>query len=96
MAEPENQTLHLLRELRAGVKTLEDRFDKLEKKVDSGFARIGERFEHLDERFERVDMRLNDVVRGLGNEVIQGKFITAGIDQRFTQLEERIAALEQR
>jgi hypothetical protein len=49
MAEPENQTLHLLREIRGGVKSVEERVDKLDKKVDTGFERVNRRIDSLQQ-----------------------------------------------
>ena len=103
MPEPENHTLRLLREIRSQGEKLEARMDKLETRMDRGFAEMRERFEAIDERFERVDerfngvdLRLETITRPLANEIVQAKFITAGIDQRFTELERRLTALEQR
>jgi hypothetical protein len=42
MADPENHTLHLLREIRSDI-------DKLENKVDRGFERINKRMDSLQQ-----------------------------------------------
>ena len=40
-------------------------FDRLESKVDQGFAHADERFEQIDERFVQVDRRFEQVDRRL-------------------------------
>lgn len=51
--------LHALREtqLEQGA-----RLDRLERRVDEGFARVDARFEQVDRRFEQVDARFEQVV----------------------------------
>jgi len=102
MDEPENHTLRLLRELRSQGENLEKRmergFAEMRERfeaIDERFERVDERFERVDERFNGIDSRLETITRALANEIIQGKFVTAGIDQRFTEIERRLTALEQ-
>jgi hypothetical protein len=102
MAEPGGHTLRLLREIRGQGEKLETRMKKLETRMDREFAEIrerfeaiGERFERVDERFNGIDLRLETITRALANEIMQGKYVVAGIDQRFTEIERRLAALEQ-
>ena len=82
MAEPENQTLHLLRDIRSGVKSLEERSDKLEKKMDSGF--------------ERVNQRIDSLQQAMIGESVLGQYATAGLETRLDDIEKRLSALEKR
>lgn len=52
MAEPENQTLHILREIRTAMKTLD-------RKVTSGFESVDARFGKLDSRLDNIWQALN-------------------------------------
>ena len=42
------------------VAPVDDRLDRLEVKVDQGFAALGERFEQVDERFKQIDKRFDE------------------------------------
>jgi len=82
MAEPENHTLHLLRELRDDVKALDGSINALDRKVDRNHEELKE---HIDS--------LREVMAG---ESVLGRYATAGFDDRLTALERRVSALENR
>jgi hypothetical protein len=81
MAEPENQTLHLLRELRNGVTALDRKFDT---KIDA-----------LDSKVEEVKKRLDSLQRALVGESILGRYATAEFEERLSAVEQRLLALEE-
>ena len=89
MSEPENHTLRVLIEFR-------NEFKEFKSETGKNFADIREHFERIDDRFERVDTRLETITRALANEIVQAKFVTSGIDQRFAEIERLLSALEQR
>ncbi|UQS21719.1 hypothetical protein L1857_02205 [Amycolatopsis thermalba] len=70
--------LHALREtqLEQGA-----RLDRLERKVDEGFARVDARFEQVDLRFEQVDARFEQVDRRFEQ-----------VDRRFEQVVDQMNA----
>ena len=80
MAEPENQTLHILREIRTVVKTLETR-------MDSGFASV-------DSRFDQLGSRMDNIRQALTGESVLGRYAAAEVEERLDAIEKRIAALE--
>jgi len=96
MAEPENHTLRLLREIREqgedtrksvdGLRQdfagLRREFDDLRKEAVQGFEHLGERMEHLGR-----------LVRG---ESVLGRYAAADVDERLETLEKRVSALEDR
>ena len=82
MAEPENQTLHLLREIRTGVKSLDERTDKIEKNMERGF--------------ERVSKRIDSLQQATTGESVLGRYATAGVEERLDAIEKRVSALEKR
>lgn len=43
--------------------TVADRLNRLEQKVDAGFARVDQRFEAVDQRFEAIDRRFEAIDR---------------------------------
>jgi archaellum component FlaC len=71
-------------------------FKEFKSETGKNFADIREHFERIDDRFERVDTRLETITRALANEIVQAKFVTSGIDQRFAEIERLLSALEQR
>ena len=103
MSEPENHTLRVLIEFRNEFKEFKSETGKSFadirehfERIDDRFERIDDRFERIDDRFERVDTRLETITRALANEIVQAKFVTSGIDQRFAEIERLLSALEQR
>jgi hypothetical protein len=80
MAEPENQTLHILREIRTALQTLD-------RKTTSGF-------EAVDARFGKVEARLGNIWQALNGESILGRYAVADVEQRLETLEKRLNALE--
>jgi archaellum component FlaC len=89
MSEPYSHTLRVLIEFR-------NEFKEFKSETGKSFADIREHFERIDDRFERVDTRLETITRALANEIVQAKFVTTGIDQRFAEIERLLSALEQR
>ena len=96
MSEPENHTLRVLIEFRNEFKEFKSETGKNFADIREHFERIDDRFERIDDRFERVDTRLETITRALANEIVQAKFVTSGIDQRFAEIERLLSALEQR
>jgi hypothetical protein len=81
MAEPENQTLHILREIRTALQGLD-------RKTTSGF-------EAIDARFGKVEARLGNIWQALNGESILGRYAVADVEQRLESLEKRLNALEE-
>ncbi len=81
MAEPEDHTLHILREIRAAMRTLEH-------KVTSGF-------ESADGRFGKIEGRLDNIFQALNGESILGRYAVAEVDERLNAIEKRLKALEE-
>jgi hypothetical protein len=52
MAEPENQTLHILREIRTAIQ-------KMEAGMDSRFEGVGKRFDEVTSRMDNIRQALN-------------------------------------
>jgi polyhydroxyalkanoate synthesis regulator phasin len=80
MADPENQTLRILREIRSAMKGLDG-------KVSSGF-------EAVDGRFGRLESRLDNIWQALNGESILGRYAVAEVDERIEAIEKRLTALE--
>jgi hypothetical protein len=86
MAEIESHTIRLLQELRDEMREnftrVETNFTRLEAKMNDGF-------EHLSEEIE--DMR-----RAFAGESVLGRMAAKTVDDRLTDLERRMAAIESR
>lgn len=80
MAEPENHTPHLLREIREAMRSTDKKIDKLDMKVD-GIS---------DEIRSSID-NLRDFMAG---ESVLGRYAAADVDKRIQALEKRITKLE--
>jgi len=80
MGEPENHTLHLLRELREDVQKMDRKIDALDRKVEAyhGVAQ------------ERVDT-LTQVLAG---EMAGNRYINGGVDRRLAAMEKRLSSTE--
>jgi len=82
MAEPENQTLRILRDIREMLKDSEKRAADLEKKVDRNHSEL--------------KSRLDNIRQALNGESILGRYAVAEVDERLAALEKRVKALEGR
>lgn len=80
MAEPENVTLVLLREMRSRMET---RFDSIDRKLA----------EH-DTRFDALDSKVETVKKAAFGESLVGRYMAAEGEDRLAAIEERLAALE--
>jgi hypothetical protein len=80
MAEIENQTLRVLRDIRLAIKSLEGRFDGLEGKVDNGFA--------------DVRSRMNSLRQAINGESVLGRYAASEVEERLESLEKRVSKLE--
>jgi polyhydroxyalkanoate synthesis regulator phasin len=81
MAEIENQTLRVLRDIRTAIKSLEGRFDGLEGKVDQGFADVRSRMNSLRQAIN-------------GGESVLGRYAASEVEERLEALERRVSKLE--
>ena len=82
MAEPANQTLRILRDIREMLKDSEKRAGELEKKVDRNHGEL--------------KSRLDNIRQALNGESILGRYAVAEVDERLAALEKRVKALEGR
>ncbi|CAL8977027.1 hypothetical protein RHODGE_RHODGE_00365 [Rhodoplanes serenus] len=82
MTEPENHTLHLLREIREAIGSLDTRVQRLDSKVDHNHADLT----------ERLDRQRQAVV----GEGVLGRYAAAEVEDRLAQIERRLSALERR
>ncbi len=82
MADPENHTLHLLREIRAAIGSVDTKVDRLEAKVDRNHAELTE--------------RIDQVVRAFAGDSVLGRYAAVQVEERLAALEQRLTALEQR
>ena len=80
MAEPENHTPRLLREIRGAIGTLDTKVDSLDTRIDS-----------LD---KKADRNHEELKRRLGESVL-GRYAAGEVEERFSAIESRLSALEQ-
>jgi chaperonin cofactor prefoldin len=82
MADPENQTLRVLRDIRGAIKSMDQRLTVLSDKVDK----------NQDDLRSRID-NLRQAING---ESVLGRYAAAEVEERLEALEKRISALESR
>jgi len=84
MADPENQTLRLLRELRE--QNSQFRADMIEQ---NNALRV-----EMREGFEHVNERLKNLQQAMIGESVLGRYTVAEVEERLDNLEQRVSALE--
>ena len=95
MTEPESHTLRLLREIRGAIDTSDGRIEALDRKVEA----LDDKVEALDGKVDRIHAdlkeRIDTLTRAVAGEIVQARYVTAGVDDRFAEIEKRLSALEQ-
>ncbi|MDQ2081751.1 hypothetical protein RA307_16320 [Xanthobacteraceae bacterium Astr-EGSB] len=86
MADPENQTLRLLRELRE--QSSQFRADMIGQN-NALRAEMREGFEHVNERLKNLQQAM------IGESVL-GRYTVAEVEERLDNLEQRVSALEEK
>ena len=81
MAEPENHTLRLLREIRTVMESMNGKMDTMNNKMDRNYDDLAQRIESL-----------RKVAFG---ESVLGRYAAAEVEERLDALERRVATLEQ-
>jgi polyhydroxyalkanoate synthesis regulator phasin len=82
MAEPENQNLRLVREIRDQNETTRGDLSNLSTEVREGF--------------ENVNERLKNLQQAMIGESILGRYTVAEVEERLGNLEQRVSALEKK
>jgi tetrahydromethanopterin S-methyltransferase subunit G len=72
---------------------IEERFDRLEKKVDDGFARADERFAQVTSRMEAGFAHVNSLIDSLAT-LCAREFIA--IQEHFTEVEGRLEVIDEK
>ena len=86
MAEPENHTLRLLREIRVAIATLDGKMDD----------KIGSLDQKIDRNQEELQKRIDSLRQAMLGESVLGRYATAEFDERLSALEQRVSAPESR
>jgi polyhydroxyalkanoate synthesis regulator phasin len=86
MAEPENHTLHLLREIRGAIVALDSKLDGKITSLDN----------KIDRNQEELQKRIDSIRQAMLGESVLGRYATAELDERLSALEQRVSALESR
>jgi len=92
MAEPENHTLRLLREFREEFSEFRTEFNAFR---GESRAEIADFRSETGEQLAEIKERMDSLTRAVAGEIVQSRYVTAGIDDRFAEIERRLAALEQ-
>ena len=80
MAEPENQTLRILRDIRPAIKSMEQRLDK--------------RFETADRKSDDLRSRIDNLRQAINGESVLGRYAAAEVEERLGTLERRLEELD--
>jgi len=109
MAEPENHTLRLLREIRDSVATTDRKVDAWGSSTDALVAKteglaakteaLADVIDAVDGKIDRVHAdlkdRLDHVARALAGEIVQSRYASVGMEEKIAEIERRLTALEQ-
>jgi len=88
MADPENHTLRLLREFREEMS--EFRADM------RGFqGHTGGALNRMTADISEIKDKLDTLTRAVAGEIVQSRYVSAGVDERISDIERRLTALEQ-
>ncbi len=79
MAEPENHTIHILREIRAAIQGLEDKVEGLDGKLERGH--------------QELRSRMDNIRQALNGESVLGRYAAAEVEERLDSIEKRLEAL---
>ncbi len=82
MAEPENQTLRVLRDIRNAIKAMDGRIKALDLKVDRNHVDLG--------------TRIDNIRQAAFGESVLGRYAAAEVEERLEAMEKRIKTLEGR
>lgn len=80
MAEPENHTLHLLRDIRDALAGIDRRLDGLDAKVDRNQGDLRS--------------RMDNIRQALNGESVLGRYAAAEVEERLEAIENRLSELE--
>ena len=92
MAEPENHTLCLLREFREEFSEYRNDFNAFRRDTR---AEIVDFRSESGEQFADIKVRLDSLARAFAGEIVQSRYASAAIYDRFAEIERRFSALEQ-
>jgi polyhydroxyalkanoate synthesis regulator phasin len=81
MAEPENHTLHLLRDIREAIAAVEAKVEGVDAKVDL--------------RFNELRSKLENIRQAAFGESVHGRYAVAEVEERLDAIEKRISMLEE-
>jgi hypothetical protein len=84
MAEPENHTLRLLRDIRGAIGALDNKLDNKIASLDS----------KIDRNHEELQKRIDSLRPAMLGESVLGRYATAEFEERLSALEQRVSALE--
>lgn len=104
MVDPENHTLHLLRELRGDIaaldRKLDHKIDALDKKFEKKIDLLDNKIDLLDRKGDRnheeLKQRIERLRKAAFGESVLGQYTVAEVEERLDAIEGRLSALEQR
>jgi len=82
MADPENQTLRILREFRQEMKEFR--------------TETAKNFDRTDSRLKHVEERISSVAQTVVGEGVLGRYAAAEVEDRLAIIEKRLSVLERR
>jgi hypothetical protein len=86
MAEPENHTLRLLRDIRKAIESLDNKLD----------SKVGALDSKVDRNHEEIKGRVEKLRQAMLGESILGRYATAEFEERLSAVEKRVDTLEKR
>jgi chromosome segregation ATPase len=85
-------TLQILKGIQAGVATLNERVGRIEVRLDH----LEVRFDQLEARFDQLEAGMRKDRRNVAGMLVMMRATAGDFDERVTEIQERVAALEGR
>jgi hypothetical protein len=95
MAEPENHTLRLLREFREETRGFREEMGDFRADMREFQVQTDRALNKVTTDISEIKDKLDTLTRAVAGEIVQSRYVSAAIDDRFAEIERRLSALEQ-
>jgi NifB/MoaA-like Fe-S oxidoreductase len=94
MDEPENHTLRLLREFREESREFRTEMREFQAQTHTHFESIGQDIHEIRGEIVEIRTSLDTLTMAIAGEIVQSRYVSGGINDRFEAIERRLADLE--
>ena len=95
MAEPENHTLRLLREIREETRGFREEIGDFRADMREFQGQTDRALGKVTVDVSEIKDKLETLTHAVAGEIVQSRYVSAGVDERISDIERRLTALEQ-